>query len=324
MTQDKSYDIHPDFAKFPAMSLRFNAAIIALLNILLRVTRLRRKHLATVKQSHRRITGQGGHTIKLDVFTPEAVESGAPVLVYYHGGAFALTFGGLHLENAERYAQETGCVTVFVRYRLAMRHPFPDGFNDAYTALCWVNDNAETLGVDPGRIAVGGDSAGGALAAGVAQKANDEGRIKLCGQMLVYPVLDNRCDTPSATEFIDVPLWNGISNRRMWAMYLRRYPEAELPEYAAPGRVDPGEGLLQNVPPAYIETAEFDPLRDEGLAYARALTEAGHHPVLNETSGTIHGYDAVADSQIVIAAMAQRMAFLKSVFNASTRDAPNE
>lgn len=309
MASASKYAIHRDFGKIPVLNIRFNALIIGVLNALLRVTRWLRKRTSDVVLTQHRIAGSGGHQIPVKVMVPTGVQPGAPALVYYHGGGFAMTYSSLHLENAERYAAETGCVTVFVCYRLAMKNPFPDGFDDACSALQWVVENAGQLGIDPARIAVGGDSAGGALAAGVAQKCRDEQLVDLCAQLLIYPVLDHRCSTTSATEFVDVPLWNAVSNRRMWAMYLKRYKSAEPPAYAAPGLGD-----ASGLPPTYIETAEFDPLRDEGLEYARALTAEGNALTLNETHGTVHGYDAVAHSEIALASMQKRLDFLRRAF----------
>ena len=309
MSAAEKYAIHSDFAKFPALSIRFSPLVIAVLNFVIRVTRVLRKRPSDVTVTRHKIAGRGGHRIGVRVVTPDNVKPDAPGVFYYHGGAFAMTFASLHLESAARYARETGCIVVFVCYRLAMRNPFPDGFDDAYSALSWVFENAQQMGIDRARVAVGGDSAGGALAAGVAQKCRDEKLFSLCGQMLIYPVLDNRCATTSATEFVDVPLWNAISNRRMWAMYLRRFTLAEPPAYAAPGMGD-----ASGLPPSYIETAEFDPLRDEGLNYAKALADCGNEPTLNETYGTIHGYDSMVSNETVAASMQKRIDFLKSVF----------
>ncbi len=309
MASAERYAIHQDFEKFPVMNFRFNSVVIGFFNLLLRVTRLFRTRSRTVTNTRHTIPAQGGGRFEVRVFTPQGVKADAPALIYYHGGAFAMTFGSIHLDNAERYAESTGCVTVFVCYRLALKHPFPHGFNDAYAALQWVVGNAGKLGVDTTRIAVGGDSAGGALAAGVAQRARDEGLVNLCGQMLIYPVLDSRCNTASAREFVDVPVFSAVSNRRMWEMYLRDYGTDATPPYAAPGLGD-----VNKLPPAYIETAEFDPLRDEGLAYAGALAAAGNAAQLNETSGTIHGYDGVAKNETAVASMHKRIEFLRSVF----------
>lgn len=309
MSATSKYAIHGDFGKIPVVNIRFNPLVIGLLNFVLRLTRWLQKRTFDVQVTQHSIQGEGGHHVRVKVMVPKNVQPQAPALVYYHGGGFAMTYSSLHLENAERYAKETGCITVFVCYRLAMRHPFPDGFNDAYTALRWVVDNADQLGIDRTRIAVGGDSAGGALAAGVAQKCRDENLATLCGQLLIYPVLDHRCETTSATEFVDVPLWNAISNRRMWAMYLKRFASAAPPAYAAPGLGD-----TVGLPQTYIETAEFDPLRDEALNYAKALSASGNPATLNETHGTIHGYDAVEKNATAIASMQRRLDFLRAVF----------
>lgn len=309
MSKSSKYSIHSDFEKVPSVSLRFSPFIIATLNFVMRVTRFLQKRHYDLKLTQHSVAGEGGHAIDVKVMTPHNLDANAPVLIYYHGGGFALSYSGLHLDNAEQYANGAECVTVFVCYRLAMKHPFPDGFNDAYSALRWVVDNAGELGIDSDRIALGGDSAGAAFAAGVAQKCRDEELVKLCGQLLIYPVMDSRCTTPSAQKFTDVPLWNAISNRRMWDMYLQRFDPQSPPPYAAPGLGD-----AKGLPATYIETAEFDPLRDEGQNYAKALQDSGNAPVVNETLGTIHGYDGVGKSEIAISSMKKRIAFLRSVF----------
>jgi acetyl esterase/lipase len=143
----------------------------------------------------------------------------------------------------------------------------------------------------------------------VAQKSRDEKLIKLCAQLLIYPVLDNTCSTPSATEFVDVPVWNARSNRHMWDMYLSRYRETAIPAYAAPGH-----GQLHHLPMTYVETAEFDPLRDEGLSYIAALQQQGIEVFINETKQTVHGYDAMAKSEISKRSMLARIAFLNQAF----------
>lgn len=309
MSATKKYAIHSDFEKVPVLNIKFSPLIIGLLNLALKATRLRKKKTPGVTTRQYKITGDGGHQIKLIISTPDDIKPNAPALMYYHGGAFAMTYSSMHLENAERYAKEAGCISVFVCYRLAMKNPFPASFDDAYSAVSWVVANAENLSIDPTRIAVGGDSAGGALAAGVAQKCRDTQLAQLCGQLLIYPVMDHRCSTPSATEFVDVPLFNAVSNRRMWDMYLKGSAIDSPPLYAAPGL-----GSADNLPPAYIETAEFDPLRDEALDFAKALKACGNPPTINETRGTIHGYDGTAHNESAIASMQKRIEFLRTVF----------
>ena len=228
--------------------------------------------------------------------------------MYYHGGAFALTYTHEHIHYALRYAREANCHVIFPDYRLGPLHPFPHGFNDCYATLSWVRDHAESLGIDLNRVAVGGDSAGGALAASVSQRNRDEGAIRLCGQMLVYPVADYECKTRSAREFCDTLQWNSRSNINLWKMYLRDCAGV------APAYASPIHGDLQDLPTAYVETAEFDPLHDEGIYYAHALMEQGCEVQINETSGTVHGFDRVKESAVTRAAVEARIGFLRRIF----------
>lgn len=308
MTRRRKYPLHPDFARLPVFNLRFNRVGVGLLNLLIRLTRKLARGRWEIVAERTALTRPDGTECTVLLFR-SGDSGGLPALLYYHGGAFALTYGGIHLENAAAYALGSGCVTVFVDYRLGPKYPFPHGFNDCYRALEWTVERAGELGIDPQRIAVAGDSAGGALAVAVAQKARDSGLASLCGQMLIYPVIDNESRTASAVEFLDTPMWTRLSNRRMWEMYLRDYP-AELPPYAVPGR-----GGVQGLPATYIETAEYDPLRDEAIEFAEALRGQVDAPVIiNATQGTVHGYDAVRGSTLVEESMRQRIAFLQRVF----------
>ncbi len=303
------YDIHPDFARFPVLTFKFNALLLWFINTLTKIMCFFAwRSLKLVVDNHH-IARADGSRLKVATMTPHGLAKPAPALIYYHGGGFAITYATLHLHNCARYANEAGCIVVFVDYRLMPRYPFPGGFDDCYAALEWVVRQADSLGIDASRIAVGGDSAGGALAAGVAQKARDKQLVNLCAQFLIYPVLDNSCSTPSATDFVDVPLWNAVSNRHMWEVYLSSYPKSEAPAYAAPGH-----GQLHNLPLSYVETAEFDPLRDEGMNHASALQRAGVEVIVNATRQTVHGYDGMAKSEISRRSMLQRISFLKKAF----------
>ena len=290
--------------------MRFDGLTVALMNLLIRLTRWFARGSPGARPERTSLARADGTRLNLLVFRPEAGGGCRPALLYYHGGAFALTYGGVHLQNAAAYAQESGCVTVVVDYRLGPKYPCPHGFNDCYRALEWAVERSGELGIDRQRIAVAGDSAGGALAAGVAQKARDTGLVSLCGQMLIYPVIDNGSRTASAVEFLDTPMWTSVSNRRMWTMYLRDYPD-EPPPYAVPGKDN-----LCGLPASYIETAEYDPLRDEAMDFAAALTRQGNAPIVNATPGTVHGYDARPRTAIAQESMRRRIAFLREIFAA--------
>ncbi|UPV75585.1 alpha/beta hydrolase [Halorussus limi] len=203
----------------------------------------------------------------------------APVLVYYHGGGWVL--GTLDSIDGvcRRLARRGECVVVSVDYRLAPEHPFPAAVEDADAALRWVADRAESFGGDPERLAVGGTSAGGNLAAVTALRSRETGGPRLSRQFLFYPITDYAFDTDSYAENGDGPLLTEADMRWFWDRYLRSEVDGANP-YAAPLRAPDLSGL----PPATVVTCGFDPLRDEGVAYAERLAEAGvevrhdHHP----------------------------------------------
>lgn len=210
-------------------------------------------------------------------------------LMWFHGGGFVM--GDLETEHQHcvRLASDAGCVVVSVHYRLAPEHPFPAGVEDCYAALEWVARHAGELGIAPDRLGVAGCSAGGALAAAVALMARDRGGPELALQLLTFPVIDDRMDTPSARRFHDTPVWSTPHSRAAWRHYLGEgHEHRETSPYAAPGRAADLSGL----PPAHIVTAEYDPLRDEGIRYGLRLLEAGVPTGLRQWAGTFHVFDA--------------------------------
>jgi acetyl esterase len=318
MSKKTKYAIHPDFAHYPYFPMPFNAVVLALLNGGLKLDTFLRQRALTSKAIRHQITSADGAQIEVLQFNPDNIVQGEklPAMIYYHGGGFVLGYASTHVVSVDMYAQQAHCAVFMVDYRLAPKHVFPKAFEDSYAALQWVHNNADKLGVDVKRIAVAGDSAGGTLAAAVAQKVADDARVGkseqiICGQMLVYPALDKNSNTVSATTFLDTPLWDGNSNKKMWAVYLRDYAGHATPSYAAPSDRQDLKGLV----PAYVENAEFDPLRDEAADYASRLQEAGVRTVFNPTKGTVHGYDTVFSSAIANTAFQQRLDFLKTIFS---------
>lgn len=256
------------------------------------------------------IKSYDGAEISVFVFDPYGLEERAPCLVYYHGGGFFFEGAGYHYKLAKRYALEAECRVIFVQYRLAPKHPHPTPAEDCYAALRWTFENAERLNIDKNMIAVGGDSAGGALAAAVCQMARDRGTDTPIFQLLVYPVTDRRMDNASCRNYTDTPMWNAKLSEKMWQGYVQNANAADI-AYASPMEAECFEGL----PAAYVETAEFDCLHDEGVAYAQAMQKAGIDVVLNETRGTMHGFDIVEKAPTTQAAVAARIGFVKEQFN---------
>jgi acetyl esterase len=243
------------------------------------------------KDRNIKIKSADGKTIKCRIIEPKHVKENAPCLIYYHGGAFRKGIRPYHLRLAHRYAYRAQCIVVVVDYRMVPKYPFPTPVEDSYTALKWVYENASVLGIDARRIAVGGDSSGGTLAAAVTQMARDRNGPHICFQLLVFPLVDCDMQTESMNTFGDVTKWNLAKNKEMWAAYLKNGDHGKI-AYASPIKA----ASLVDLPPAYVETAEFDCLRDEGVNYARKLEKAGVLVELSETKGTIHGYDIVFKS----------------------------
>ena len=237
----------------------------------------------------RKIPGPAGQ-IPVRTYTPRGTGPfGA--LVYFHGGGWVIGNLETHDATCRQITAGAGCVTVSVDYRLAPEHKFPAGPDDCYAATKWVSDNTGVLNVEPNRLAVGGDSAGGNLAACVALMARDRGGPKLAFQLLIYPATDCADDTPSQREFANVSRDYLLSRADMewfWGHYLgpndRRNPVA-CPALAK---------SLGDLPAAFIITAEIDPLRDEGEAYAEGLRRAGVNAKLKRYNGVCHGFFSMA------------------------------
>jgi acetyl esterase/lipase len=208
-----------------------------------------------------------------------------------------------------------GCAVASIHYGLAPEHPYPAGLEDCLAAYRWLLDNAAVLEIDSGRLALAGDSAGGCLAAGLARLVRDRCLPPPLFQMLVYPVTDAALETDSMRRFTDTPIWNAPLNKAMWELYLGgRRDDAAVRAAASPLRGD-----LAGLPEAYVEVAEFDCLRDEGVAYHRRLLECGVPSVLRETRGTIHGFEANYHSAHTRFIFAERIAFIRDRFHGRLR-----
>jgi acetyl esterase len=233
--------------------------------------------------TNRTIPGPAGE-IPVRIYTP-AGTGPFPALVYFHGGGWVIGSLDTHDGTCRELANGAGCVVVSVDYRLAPENKFPAAAEDAYAATKWVFANAAALGADARRVAIGGDSAGGNLAAVVALMARDRGGPPLAFQLLVYPVTDAARDTPSYVDNADGYFLTAKAMAWFWNHYLPRPADGENP-YASPLRAADVSGLA----PALVITAEFDPLRDEGEAYARRLEKAGVAVRLTRYDGMIHGF----------------------------------
>jgi acetyl esterase/lipase len=224
------------------------------------------------------------------VFAPPIGDGLRPALLWFHGGGYVIGKAALDDALCVRFAERLGAVVVSVDYRLAPDQPYPAALDDGFAAFEFLHQQAEALAVDPSRVAIGGQSAGGGLAAALTLRVFDAGRTAPALQLLVYPMLDDRtCERPTDGRLYR--LWDAPSNQLGWSAYLGRDPGGpDVPDHAAPGRrVD-----LTGLPPAWIGVGTHDLFHDEDLDYAARLTNAGVPVSVEIVEGAFHGFDAVS------------------------------
>lgn len=295
--------VHRDFRFLPRYTFHFNTVMIGAVNLTLRLQRLFSRLPSGVSAT--KISDPA--LPRIIEFTPQGHTGSSGSIVYCHGGGFSCTYAALHLKLCAYYAEQTGAKVFLVDYRLSGPFPAPAQLNDCLAAYRWVRERGDPRS----RVLLAGDSVGGCLAAGVQVRAGEIG-LPADGLMLVYPALDHRNATESATAAFCTPMWNFRSNANMWGHYLRGLPGGDAVEPAlSPATVDD----LSAWPKTYIETAEVDPLHDEGVHFAERLQAAGRDIALNKTIGTVHGFDLVGGSQITKEALTQRVLFLRSALS---------
>jgi acetyl esterase/lipase len=234
--------------------------------------------------------------IRVRIYQPRSINAPTPALIWLHGGGYVLGNPEQDDECCVQYGRELGITLVSVDYRYAPKYPFPIGLEDSYAALAWVAAQAQSLGVNAQRIAIGGASAGGGLAAALAQLAHDRQGIQPVFQLLVYPMLDDRTVLRSDLADQRYIAWDQQSNRFGWESYLGRPCRVDdVPEYAVPAR----RADLSGLPPAWIGVGTVDLFHDEAVAYAQRLTACAVPCEIESVPGAFHGFD-VFDSKIPI------------------------
>jgi acetyl esterase/lipase len=239
-----------------------------------------------VRQDHLVPGLNGAPDVRVRHYRPLSQPSVLPCLYWIHGGGHVV--GQVDQDDLvmDHIVDTVGCAAVSVDWRRAPEHPFPAPLDDCYAGLAWTHKHAAELNVDPQRIAVGGASSGGGSAAGLVLLARDRGEFPVCFQLLIYPMLDDRNATPASMALTDPRVWNRSSNFIGWRAYVGDAAGTDqVSAYAAPARATDLAGL----PPAYVSVMQFDPLRDEGVAYALAMLAAGVSVELHLFPGTFHG-----------------------------------
>lgn len=298
--------LHPDLdpKKVPSLTMRWwNIRIVRLLLGLL-IPKLPMPE--AVKST---ATTVGG--VSMRIHRPADASSGG-ALLWIHGGGLIMGQASQDDAKCAHLAVELGIVVIGVSYRLAPQHPFPTPLDDCMATWTAVQQHAAELGIDPSKVAIGGASAGGGLAASLALRIRDEGGVQPVAQLLVYPMLDDRTTLRADIEEKQHLVWNQGSNITGWSAYLGQSRGNEsLPPYAAAARHE----ALSNLPPAWIGVGTLDLFHDEDIAYARRLEEAGVDTTLDVVTGGYHGFDGLdADTAVAREFTQQKIRFLKRFF----------
>jgi acetyl esterase/lipase len=234
--------------------------------------------------------------IRVAIYRPPAMRDVLPAFFHIHGGGMVMGRPEMRHASLLSTAREIPCLVASIDYRLAPEAPFPASLEDCYASLRWLHAQALTIGIDPKRIAIGGESAGGGIAAGLALLARDRGEVPVIVQMLTYPMLDDRTAVAdNLPAHVGEFVWGREANRFGWRSLLACEPGAHaVSPYAAPARCQSLEGL----PPAFIAVGALDLFMEEDLEYARRLSRAGVPTELHLYPGAFHAFDAVPDAEI--------------------------
>lgn len=303
------YPINKEFFPYSKITPRINTRFIRFTQKMIRTPGFI-KRIPGMNVRSQMIPAYKDGEIEIIIFTPEGLGKKAPCFVDIHGGGFVFEGFSSHFRHAVTYAKGSGCVVVYVKYRLAPDYPFPYPQEDCYAALKWVHEHADEIGIDRDRIGIGGDSAGGTLAVTSCMMARDRrSGIKPLFQLLIYPWLDDRNISESYKKYTDTPMWNSSLSRNVGPL-VNPDPSATPLAYRSPVEADSFDGL----PPAYIEVAQFDPLHDDGICYAGLLRDAGIEVELHETKGTMHGFDSKVKAPTTQMMLESRVSFMKKMF----------
>ncbi len=297
------YDIHPDFkllaAIHPPLRRRTMPLIQKSMGLLYHLQRSSR----AVSVERVRTPADAGQAVRALLYVPKEEKTDGCIL-YCHGGGYAFPAAPYQYKLARIYAERVGCRVLFPDYRLAPLHSFPAAVDDCFASYRWLLNKAEGAG-----IAVCGDSAGGTLSMAVCLRALDEGFPAPCAQLLTYPAVGNAGETESFRRYTDTPMCNSRDMDIYGEWYVQEEASGKL-AYRSPIEA----ASFAGVPMTYIETAEFDALRDGAILYAEKLRAEGIEAELHNTKGTIHGYDMMLKSGVVKALIEKRIGFLKRAF----------
>ena len=231
----------------------------------------------------------GGPNIRVRIFKPLNITGELPGMLYIHGGGYVTGSPESAFDIVKNFINAKPCVVIAPAYRNALEAPYPAALNDCYDTLLWLKENAQTIGVIPDKFIIGGHSAGGGLTAAVALKATDTQDVYIAFQMPIYPMIDDRQITESASS--DAPVWNAKTNKLGWSLYLQDLEKQNIaiPAYAAPARATD----YSKLPPTITFVGDMEPFRDETIEYVENLKRAGVPVAFEMYQGCYHGFDLV-------------------------------
>lgn len=300
------YPIAKDFHLLNYYKIPMNNLTLPVMKIGSGIFNKKNKPMENLSISEITITTSDNYQLKAILYKPLS-ENLLPCILYFHGGGFVTKAISLHYELAKRYAKEVNAVVILIDYRLSPKYKYPTSENDCFDAYKWILNNQTKLKIDINKIALAGDSAGGSLCLTTLKNIIDNNLKLPIMQMLIYPVIDNKENRKSMKIYQDTPVWNAINNHKMWKYHLdnQPFPDPFNKKY-----------LIKT----YIEIAQFDCLKDEGKDYYNFLIKNNIESTLNETIGTIHGYDFILRSEITKTSINKRINFLKEGFKKNKND----
>ena len=297
------YQIHPDFKMLAAIHPPLDRKTIPMIQKAMGLLYCQQRSSRAVKVERVRISADTGQTVRALLYIPKKEKTDG-WLLYSHGGGYAFPAAPYQYKLARMYAEEVGCRVLFPDYRLAPAHPFPAAVDDCFASYRWILEREKGA-----KVAVCGDSAGGTLSMAVCLRALDKGVPAPCAQLLTYPAVGNAGETESLRRYTDTPMCSSRDMDIYGEWYVQDEAAGKL-AYRSPIEAESFAGI----PMTYIETAEFDALRDGAILYAEKLRAEGIEVELHNTTGTLHGYDMMLKSGVVKDLIGKRIRFLKRAF----------
>lgn len=308
MPQMHAYDIHKDFHKMRFLHIPKCPVVLSVVNALMNAASKMQKLPSSVNGKRMTLKMRDGYQLKVDWYVPETREKSQHTILYIPGGGFLMSASPYHKRRLVEIVRDTGIQAFMIHYRLAPKYRFPCALYDVIDVKNHLLEHADVFGIHQDRLIVGGDSAGGNLAAALALYLKDGGYNEIKGSMLIYPALDDGTLSPSRKQYVDTPMLRADIFDYISDVYYGKV-DPDLYRYAYPLHHTDLSGLA----PVFIETAEFDPLHDDGILFCERLKQAGVETTLNETKKTVHGYDIAFKNEIVEESMRKRLAFLNHI-----------